>query len=377
MKYKKILLLNPWVGEVFPPPGLGYLQAALKYVFPNIDIQACDIDSPKIDETYDVVCVSFHSFSVKYATMIRDKFKGSILVCGGHHPSSLPDQMYQIGYDHVIIGEGENQLVEFIGDIKSPFEDVNQYPYPDYTGFTGNWSMGYPIISSRGCPFTCDFCASANFWKRKWYPRSPKNIIDEILHMIKNFSMKTWMFEDDNFTLDQNRTIEICERLVKDVFPLIGKPSWQCASRAENLTNLELCAHLKKAGCDKIWLGIESLSQDSLDRCKKNTTVQKMLHGIKNAWDCGIPTMSQFIIGMPGDSLSNIQETVKNINGSFIKHRGCNICWVLPGTKVYTKSKEYGFSDDSYLIDGAPFYTCEQSIDTLNKWVDMVNLAKR
>ena len=151
--------------------------------------------------------------------------------------------------------------------------------------------------------------------------------------------------------------------------------SWQCASRAETLQDEELVMKLKKAGCYKIWLGVETLSQDSLDRCDKRTTVDKMLNGISIAEKYGITTMSQFISGLPGDTLDDINITVSNIKRSKIREKGANIIWLLPNTDIYRSAKDKGFSDDIYLKSGAPFYTYEQNINTLQYWSNLINNA--
>jgi radical SAM superfamily enzyme YgiQ (UPF0313 family) len=142
---------------------------------------------------------------------------------------------------------------------------------------------------------------------------------------------------------------------------------WQCVGRAESMDE-ELARELYRAGCRKIHFGIESLSQDALERMGKNTTVEKMMRGIEIAEDVGISTMSLFLVGLPGDTYDNILETRQNRLKSRITQFGTNICWVLPGTSIYKKAKEYGMSDDFYLQVGAPFYTYEQSIETLQSW---------
>ena len=78
--------------------------------------------------------------------------------------------------------------------------------------------------------------------------------------------------------------------------------------------------------------------------------------------------MSQFLIGILGDTIHNIKETARNIRRSAIKKRGANIVWVLPKTDIYNKAKAKGFSDSIYLRSGAPFYTFEQNINTLKTW---------
>lgn len=367
----RILLINPWGGDIFPPPSLGYLQAAIKTV-QGVEVRAMDL-TPAMNEPddYDIVAVSFHSFSVKYAKQIREKFKNSWLICGGHHPSALPQQMLSVGYNQVCVGEGEKVIVDIINGNRNEIitanqiQDINSISFPDYRGFSGNWSMGIPIISSRGCPFSCNFCASTEFWGRRWRMRSAENVLQEIIQT----GVKQFMFEDDNFTVNRKRAIDICEGLK----PM--KLSWQCASRAETLQDEELVIKLKEAGCYKIWLGVESLSQESLDRCNKNTTVDKMIKGIKIAHKHGLQTISQFIAGLPDDTIKNINETVINIRKGNIGEKGANIIWLLPNTELYKRAKGKGFDDSVYLESGAPFYTCEQNINTLQHWANLINNA--
>lgn len=386
IKYKNILFVNPWSRGIYPPPSIGYLQSSVKKYFnDNIVVSACNIESLphllKINK-YDLIAVSFHSFSVKHAKYIREITNKTHLVCGGHHPTSLPQQMLDIGYNQVVLGEGENKMIdiisgnnvqEIVDSCEMYYNKVNDIPFPDYSGLGDNWIDGYPIISSRGCPFKCNFCASSIFWERKWYMRSVENIIEEIKYLISTKNMTTWMFEDDNFTLNINRAKEICYELIRNNINL----NWQCASRAETLVDTELTELLSKSGCKTVWLGVESLSEKTLERCNKNTTIDKMLKGIETAHNYSLGTMSQFIVGLPDDTIDNILETSKNIKKSKISRMGCNIAWILPDTEIYRKAKKYGFSDDIYLTHGAPYYTYEHSINELNNWINILNNSKK
>ena len=368
----KVLLVNPWSSEVFPTPAIGYLQAALKAR--GVDVTARDLPGAMQEpDHYDIIAITFHSFSVRYAIQLREHFKKGRLVCGGHHPSAMPDQMLSIGYDQVVIGEGEKAIIDIVNGNTSPkvygeISDINDIPFPDYTGLSYTGAMGMPIITSRGCPFACNFCASSHFWDRKYRARTPDNVLSELSMRIAG-GMTTWMAEDDNFTANKKRAIEICRGIAD-----MGRFQWQCASRAESLDE-ELCCALRQAGCKTVWLGIESLSQDSLERCNKHTTVEKMLKGIRIAEDFGIETMSQFLVGIPGDSIRNIYETCANIAGSRIRRKGTNIIWILPCTDIYDKAKAQGFSDDIYLKVGAPYYTYEQDMNTLIHWSNLINQA--
>jgi radical SAM superfamily enzyme YgiQ (UPF0313 family) len=368
----RVLLIDPWESDQLPPPSIGYLQAALKYW--KVDVTAKNLSDALVDQSeYDLVAVSFHSFSVKYARQIRDKFKGK-LICGGHHPSALPEQMLSVGYDQVVIGEGENAIIDIIQgnsdrivyskDCEHKYiYSINEYPFPDYTGLRFGGPHGIPIISSRGCPFSCNFCGSTSFWEHKYKMRTAQNVILEI-DKRKSEGYNTWIFYDDNFTANKERVFEVCDKLD-------GSLTWECVGRAESMGE-ELARELYRAGCRKIHFGIESLSQDALDRMGKNTTVERMLKGVEIAESNGISTMSLFLVGLPGDTLKNIQETRVNRLKSRITQYGPNICWVLPKTVIYDKAKEHGLNDSVYLESGAPFYTYEHSLKELNLWASQI-----
>ncbi len=385
-KYKKVLLINPWESDFFPPPSIGYLQSSIKSIFKDmIEVESRDLNDAIVmlkNDSFDLVGVTFHSFSIKYAKLIKSLCKSSThLICGGHHPSSLPDQMIDIGYDQVVIGEGENSIIDIIlgkeknkkvYDRKSYFKSIDDLPFPDYTGLNGDWRNidsynGYPIISSRGCIYNCNFCASSFFWNRKIYMRSSYSVISEIIYNIENFNMNRWMFEDDNFTFNKKRVKEICKGIV-DINNKYGKKYWQCSSRADTLNDEELCRILVESGCKMVWIGVESFSQDTLNRCKKNVSVERMVSGIKTAESIGLSTMCQFIVGLPGDTIKNIIETSEIINKIKMTRIGVNIAWVLPNTDIYNKSKYYGFDDNFYLDNGAPFFVYENDINILEEW---------
>ena len=367
----RVLLINPYQPGEWAPPPIGYLQGALKHYFVGIDVIAKDLHSAMIDSSiYDIVGVSFHSFSVKFAKQIREKFKGR-LICGGHHVTALPDQMISLGYDQVVLGEGENAIIDIIRGNREKiikdsqcnyFPTINDIPFPDYSGLE-HPDPRIPIISSRGCPFSCSFCDAPFFWKGKYKLRSADNVLSEI-EKRKSEGWEKWSFHDDNFLVNKNRLEEICKGLD-------GKYTWDCQCRAESLTQ-DVCKLIYKAGCRLVHLGIESFSQGSLDRCGKKTTVEKMLQGIENAYKVGITTMGFFIVGLPGDSIKDIVITNYWRKKSKLSKYGSNILWVLPGTEIYRKAKEQGFDDRVYLESGAPFYIYEQTLQTLQNWKKLI-----
>lgn len=365
----KVLLINPYQPGEWAPPPVGYLQGALKHY--GVNVIARDLHNAMTDQDhYDIVGVSFHSFSMKYAKQIRNKFKGW-LICGGHHVTALPDQLLSIGYDQVVLGEGENAIIDIVRGNKSKvikdiegryFPNINDIPFPDYSGLE-HPDPRIPIISSRGCPFSCSFCDAPFFWERKYKIRSADNVLSEI-EKRKSEGWTKWSFHDDNFLVNKTRLAEICKGLD-------GKNTWDCQCRAESLTE-DVCKLIYNAGCRLVHLGIESFSQGSLDRCGKKTTVDKMIKGIENAYNAGITTMGFFIVGLPGDTIKDIEITYNYRKQSKLSKFGSNILWILPGTEIYRKAKEQGFDDKVYLESGAPFYTYEQSLQTLQTWKKLI-----
>ncbi|MBT3878898.1 MAG: radical SAM protein [Candidatus Scalindua sp.] len=390
-----VLLINPCKPDIFPPPSLGFLNAYLRQRFSEINIRLVDIDAAlelkEHEGPFDIIGVTIHSFALENVKSVFSRlstlYRNSWWVAGGHHASALPEQMLKLGFDQVVIGPGEiafeeiikgNREQKIIG--KMP-DDSNLLSFPDYTGLKGLWTLplhqggrALPVISSRGCPFNCDFCASANFWHRKSFVRKPENVIEEIMYYLKNDKMDSFMFEDDNFTLIPRRAIEICEAIETRIRPYYSNLKWQAASRAESLTNDDLCHALVNAGCTHVWLGIESGSQTMLEGCAKGTTTEKMLAGIMNAERYGLRTVGQFIVGLPGETEATIKETEEFILKSKMSVIMVNKPWILPKTNLHTLALNTGFNDEIYF-DNVPFYTIETAGKILDKWVEQLHKA--
>jgi anaerobic magnesium-protoporphyrin IX monomethyl ester cyclase len=390
-----ILLINPSPPDIFPPPALGYLKAFIKAQVPQAAVQLADFQAAlrlaSSAMSYDLIGISVHSFAVRNTmallSRLKQRFPHAHFVAGGHHASALPDQVLAWGFDQVVIGPGEEALVEIIGGNREkkllghPSSNLDDLPFPDYAGLGGQWSLplyqrgkALPIISSRGCPYQCRFCASSNFWHRRWFSRSPDNVLAEISLRLQSGQMNAFMFEDDNFTLKRSRALEICHRLATEIRPRFPYLRWQAASRAESLADAELCEALAAAGCTHLWLGVESGSAAILERCAKNTTVERMLAGIETAHTYGLETVGQFIVGLIGETDLTIEESRDFIKRSKLSFVGVNKAWVLPGTYLYDYAVEKGFQAESYW-DGVPFFTWEHPEAVLDQWAAVLQQA--
>ena len=121
------------------------------------------------------------------------------------------------------------------------------------------------IVTSRGCPFNCQFCSSTIFWGKRWRLRSPENIVNEIEFYYYKFGFRYFNFADDVFTIIPKRAIEICKEIIKRDL----KITFDCTTRADRITE-ELVKWLKRAGCIFVAMGVESGSKKILKTINKN-----------------------------------------------------------------------------------------------------------
>lgn len=388
----RVLLINPWQMGSLPMISLGYLKAYIKKHKPSVEVSFADeVTYSEIKGPFDIIGFSIHTAHLPNAIRILDflkaKFPDANFIAGGHHPSALPEQMLEIGFNQVVIGPGGNAFLSIIEgntadildyrgdnidlDIISDYDD--QGAGSRVPGMTQNlgWKR-MPILSSIGCPFSCSFCASSEFWKRKWTPRSAESVVEEMLYRLNTGRASSFIFSDDNLTLKKNRAVELCELIKEKVLVKYPKLEWQCGSRTESLIDQDLCKSLYSAGCRWVWLGIESGSQKLLDSCSKGLRKEKQFEGIEEAYRNKLKTVGQFIVGLIGETEDTISETINFINSTHITNPGCNTAWLLPNTYFHSYALERGFNNDRYLTEGAPFFTYENSIETLVSWTKKI-----
>ena len=152
------------------------------------------------------------------------------------------------------------------------------------------------ILTSRGCHFSCTFCASANMFGRKVFYRSPDNVIEEIECLQKTMGTNTLCFSDLNFALNKKYLRELCNRL-KCLKPMI---SWMAECHLKNLDE-ESIVLMAEAGCKKIAIGVERLDDYSLQKAKPSAAglkdhLKKLLNLLDQA---GIITRAFLLLGFP------------------------------------------------------------------------------
>jgi radical SAM superfamily enzyme YgiQ (UPF0313 family) len=217
-----------------------------------------------------------------------------------------------------------------------PLVDYDSLPMPAYDLLPGfrnyfvNTPAGKPftmMYTSKGCPYSCIFCTVA---RTKWKKRSAQSILEELRYLKRNYGVKTVSFFDETFTIDRQRVVDIAQ-VIKEASLGI---KWYCNTRVD-LVDEELMQVMYRAGCRGISYGVESGSQEVLDNAKKGCTVDQAQNAVKWAKKAGIKVYCSFILGLPGETLETVRETLGFIKRVLPTSAQFNVAVPYPGTELY------------------------------------------
>lgn len=382
-----------------PPIGLGYLSAVCKaagYSVQVIDLNHEVSSSKHIKGLIErcqprFVGVSFVTEARHNAFRIFQLAKAVnaeiITVAGGPHPSLTPmDTLSHISdIDYVVIGEGERTFVSLlsslnkghdVGDIpglarrckteirinenRDFVNDLDSLPFPDFPNLDQKKHQFYmrynghpplktiPVLSSRGCPFRCNFCATSKVWGSRWRYRSPASVLREIDHSFHKYNIDAVWFVDDNFNSHPDRMLRISQEIKRN-YPHL---KWICNVRIDNLTEAQVKA-MAEAGCLSVEFGAESGSQRILDEVvNKKIKVEKILEVDEWCHKYGIIADAQFIISHPTETQGEANQTIDLIRK--LKGRSTlQILKIYPGTEVEKTAREKNIMrrDFSWALD--------------------------
>ncbi len=380
-----------------PHLGLLYVAAVLRQTL-GIEVRIIDsnVDDITLDdlkgiiatETPDIVGFSVLTFNLlnclAVSRMIRENSPHSIICYGGWHPTLYPEEtLKQNCVDYVIIGEGERTFTELVkagnrkqknfgqklSEIKGlgyktvdgkiriniprePVKNLDEIPFPaydlidtsKYSNLLANTDHVATIMTSRGCPHRCIFC---DLRRKPYRYRSPGNIIEEIKFLAKS-GAREFFIQDDNFTLSHERTIEFCKLLINANLNI----KYKISSRIDYLTN-DLMKYLKQSGCYSIYLGVESGSQRMLDYLEKEITLDQIKNAFQLTRKYGIDGCAYIMIGIPPETRSDIDKTMRLIKEIRPDHLHCSICTPMPKTFLYKKLMKERLIKNDYWLEFA------------------------
>jgi len=315
-------------------------------VFVNTTTQTIKNDLRIINELYEKHPSEFILFGV-YATYFRAKISNKKWI-------TTPKNVE--AYAYKIIGEKFNPLnLDGLPFPAWDLVDLNCYRLP----LTGERFV--LLQTATGCPYECIFCTVPFYHGKKLVKRGVTSVIKEILY-IKKLGISNILFFADNFTLDRFWVRELCKQIIKNKIEI----KFLCNSRVDSVDK-ETLKLMKKAGCWLISFGIESGNQEILDKAKKGIRIEDSKKAVYEAYRAGILTLGNFVIGLPGEDLSTLKETIKFANDLKLDFAAFNIATPLPGSALYEKYK-------NKYID---FEKLEYSSQVISKELDLGRWQKR
>jgi len=407
-----IFLARPYYHThlITPVLGIGYIASSLKAqgfkvkIIDGINLGISNEEIAKAIPEKSIVGLTLLSAFLDEARDLINllKKKNCVTIVGGPHAICLPEHTLEYtGCDYVLIGEGEIVMAELLKEIKKGnfwpdikgvyhkksqtitkaplIENLDSLPFPDWEqmdprqvkkaphgGVVKNFPVGV-IMTTRGCPYGCTFCASPYIWERKIRYRSPENVLDEMEYLIKNFGVKEIHFEDDNLTLKRSHAEGICRGIIKRGL----KISWATPNgiRAD-FVDRELLLLMKESGYYAATFGVESADPQILINIKKSEKLEAITKAINIASSLGLMTQGFFILGLPGETMETARRTIDYAKNSRLDKAQFLILELLPGSEIYEKyineqGKKYDSSFRGYTR--ASLSICELTPEQLKK----------
>ena len=348
-----------------------YLQNLKNFSDPFWKTLEKEIQNFKPDYIGITVWTTFIASAIRTAQYCRKICSSAIIIAGGPHVTLLPEDIKKVDvFDIGVIGEGEQTILEIVnskplqlisgifysenGVVKQneprPFvENLDDFGIPDRSILINEKKyeaedMGL-IMSSRGCPFKCAYCATA-IWKNKVRSRSVKSVVEEIKSVKRKYGTIYFTLKDDSFTVNKNRVYDFCSKLKQEKVDIY----WECNA---NLTTLDrdLLIEMRSAGCMAIKVGIESGSDrihKIINKKLNNKTIiskMRMFDGIDMHVTC------YFMMGIPGETKDDILKTLNfayKIKPNFISF---SVYEIFPGTKLHKLGIEENSAIDHMEIE--------------------------
>lgn len=384
---KKILLIfpryrMPFLRRVQIPLGLTYIAAQLEshYEVKIFDAMVEDksVDMEIVEYGPDFVGISclftIQSKEAKRICELCDRL-GIPTIMGGQHATVKNYEAWDMA-DWVISGEGERKICELLAipykeDVLPARHFLKMDKYFDERphGLLKRRKRSTSMITSRGCPFHCQFCSIHPIWKHKFYPRIPASVLAEIDHLVREYGIEEIEIEDDNFSLIKQRTHEILDGIISRNYPLeFTTPNGISIATLDR----PLLEKMRAAGFYRLALPFESGNQHVLKNViKKPLNIGHGLKIVEWANELGFELDAFFVIGNIGETLVQMKETIDLAARLDVDNAKIFIATPYPGTELEKIARENGYLES----DDGSFYKCRISTPDWSS-NDVDNLAR-
>ena len=364
----------------YPPLGLLYVSAYLKSK--NIENDVFDTTFSSQKEQLDfiakknprIICIYTNLMTkvevIKLIKILKtDQFSFPKIVLGGPDVTYNVENYLNAGADFLVIGEGEETTFELYHAImndecfdevdgiaflendsvtktnaRTKFKELDELPLPNREAinvfnYLETWKNNHgessmTISTQRGCPYTCKWCSTAVYGQS--YRRRPAHLVASEMKLLKEqYNPDAIWFVDDVFTISHKWLTAFHEEVVKQKAQI----RFECITRAERL-NDEILHLLKEAGCFRIWIGAESGSQEIIDAMDRRVDVNHVKKIIQDTNAMGIETGTFIMLGYPGETEKNIDETIQYLKEAKPTHYTITIAYPIKGTSLYNEIED-------------------------------------
>ena len=405
----RVLLIMPHLPQKMGCPYLGQQYIAASLLAGGHEVRAVDMAAVRwngsdaqvvaIAEDFkpDMIGMTLFTYNALSGYKLAAKLRHTtgLLVAGGAHPTICPREPLQHGFDVVVEGEGELAIRElacslnnghkisrpdnglrFAGQdfsTRAFIEDLDSLDFPllsydsfDYQYYSEHKKIIVPggMMTSRGCPARCTFCANY-VTGRQYRFRSASNIIEEMVELSSLYGIRHFSFWDDAFTARRSRLVELCDAIESN--PALQNISWSCITPGNMVKDFDL-HRMASAGCVAINFGIESGDYNILRVIQKGQRPEHVLAAVKAAKSVGMMTTVNFMFGFPEEGVTELNHTLDFMaqlapDVDSFNNRGVLV--PFPGTAIYDRwHSEYGFIewwlDPSKLVDEVDLFDLDE-----------------
>lgn len=312
------------------------------------------------------------------ARIVKDIDPGITVIAGGPHPAMVgTTALKEPCIDIIARGEGERTITELLNELsgrhkfasisgiafrgedggitetppRAFIEDLDTLPFPndsaphallDYRDYPKS-AFGN-VFATRGCPFHCFYCGSREIWSRRVRYRSPDNVIREIQN-IQKLGADTITFQDDTFGVTKNYINDLCAAIQSNC----PGQKWNCEIHV-NLVDDPTIALMKRAGCNRVFIGVESGNNEILKQIRKGFAIEKVYSAADIIKKHGLELYAFFMVGFPWETEKTLDDTIaamKNLKSDLLVY---SIFTPYPGTEAFEYCKEAGLVDDNFDV---------------------------
>lgn len=354
-----------------PHVGLGYLSQALldnsyDHIFIDMNILNSYIDFKIKLKHYspDIIGITMvtpgYLKGYQFIKKVKKDFPKAKIIVGGPHAGLMREQLLKDcqEIDVGFVSEAEQSLVDYLKNDCNPElvngvifrkknkiffnppkleEDIDKFNFPKYQKFELDKYSDISLYTSRGCPFKCIFCTVESFRRMGFRPRSVDSIIEEIIYWYEK-GQHLFQIEDDNFTLDMDRVFKLCDAIgelgYRDILFALGQ-----GIRADRV-NKKLLKRMFEVGFKYITIPVEAGNNQMLTNLNKLEKIETIERTIKNACDIGYEVRLLFVIGAPGETWKDIEDSLMISKKYPVMYTRFNNLLPIPGTKLFDWVKE-------------------------------------